>query len=131
MGGGGEGAREKDARPRDAALDVRPSFPHTGATLPLPPGYAAHVLPPQQPASDTPLPDSPADGEAAAPAPPRAWRAASAFSSLTYWKLDEHPAPSDGARRAVEWVGVAAAAAEHVPGSAVDGVVQEEVVVVD
>lgn len=68
----------------------------------------------------------------AAPPPPRAWQATSSFSSITYWKLDEHPAPSDGARRAVEWVDVAAVAAEHVPGTAVDGVVaEEEVVVVD
>ena len=46
------------------------------------------------------------------------WRAAHA--SITYWLLDAHPAPTDGARRAVEWVGVAEAAAGHVGAGEVD-----------
>lgn len=90
------------------------------------------MLPPQAPEAE-PLPASPTDEaqEAAGPAPPRTWPAAAAFPSITYWKLDEHPAPADGARRAVEWVSVATAAAKHVSSGEVDAAVAREVVVID
>lgn len=88
------------------------------------------MLPPV-PAEPERLPDSPTGGGEPAPAPPRTWRAAASFDSITYWKLDEHPAPADGARRAVEWVAVATAAAAHVGAGAVDEAVAGEVVVVE
>lgn len=37
-----------------------------------------------------------------------------AQTSLTYWKLDEHPTPQDGQRRALDWVSTARSVAAHV-----------------
>ena len=119
---GGRGEREGDAptQRRRHRPPPRPAPPPPGTTLPLPPGYAAFVLPPA-PADPEPLPDSPSAAAAAAgPPPPRVWPASAAHASITYWLLDAHPAPTDGARRAVEWVGVAEAAAGHVGAGEVD-----------
>jgi len=67
------------------------------------------------------------------PPPARAWPVAASFSAITYWKLDEHPAPTDGARRALEWVALADALAQPVPAAAVDAAIaaQSEVVCVE
>lgn len=57
---------------------------------------------------------------------PTCWKAAAAATSassssaLTYWKLDEHPTPQDGQRRALDWVGTARAVAARVSSEEVD-----------
>ena len=55
---------------------------------------------------------------------PTSWKAAASASApssaLTYWKLDEHPTPQDGQRRALDWVGTARAVAARVTREEVD-----------
>ena len=57
---------------------------------------------------------------------PTRWEAAASSSvaapstSLTYWKLDEHPTPQDAQRRALDWVGAARAVAARVSREEVD-----------
>lgn len=130
MGTGGSPDRAK----RGVA---HPPPSNSGATVPLPAGYAAYVLSPnpdagadQMPVTASPQVD--ADG-VPLPPPARAWPVAASFSAITYWKLDEHPAPTDGARRALEWVALADALAQPVPAAAVDAAIaaQSEVVCVE
>lgn len=60
---------------------------------------------------------------------PISWRAVSSSlypsSQLTYWKLDEHPTPQDGQRRALDWVGTARAVAGRVSKEEVDRMMNE------
>lgn len=52
---------------------------------------------------------------------PTTWKASTSSSSkLTYWKLDEHPTPQDGQRRALDFLGTARAVAERVSREEVD-----------
>ena len=117
-----------------------------GATYPLPEGYAVYVLPKDQKSSI----DERAAAAATAPeastseaeedllglGAPTCWKAAAAAaavpassssappppppSALTDWKLDEHPTPQDGQRRALDWVGTARAVAARVSREEVD-----------
>ena len=65
---------------------------------------------------------SPSDEELLGLGAPTCWKAASssASSALTYWKLDEHPTPQDGQRRALDWVRAARAVAGRVTREEVD-----------
>lgn len=47
-------------------------------------------------------------------------------SSLTYWKLDEHPTPQDAQRRALDWVGTAQAVAGRVSREEVERAMMKE-----
>jgi hypothetical protein len=85
----------------------------TGAHYPLPDGYRAYLL--QQPAGVGG--DSSADP--AAGSTRRTWPAAGSWPSLTAWSLDAPPGAADPARRALDWLAVAAAAAAHVDAGAV------------
>lgn len=129
--GGGAGKRESMRTIRAFFVLPTPTFPTLqGTTLTLPAGTAAYILPPAPDADEPPLPSPSAD--AAGPPPPREWRAEAATGAITYWKLGEHPAGTDGQRRALlEWVATATALAAPVPASAVDAAVEEATVVVD
>lgn len=113
----------RDGRPNAQTSAPHPASP-SGATVPLPAGYAAYVLIPQPEAGADQLPPTVGDAVDAdglpLPPPPKSFPVAASFSSITYWKLDEHPAPTDGALRALEWVALADGLAKPVPAAAVD-----------
>ena len=115
---------------------------HPGATYPLPEGYAAYVLPKDQMRSSSSTEErteastssekgATEDEELLGLGAPTRWKAASVSSlppasfALTYWKLDEHPTPMDGQRRALDWVATARAVAVRVPREEVDRAMME------
>ena len=138
-----------------SSLQLRPRPPpptsktkKTGATYPLPEGYAAYVLPKDQKhrikERETAPEASTSEAEATKEeeeeeellglGPPTCWKAGAASSAspsppssvLTYWKLDEHPTPQDGQRRALDWVGTARAVAARVSREEVDSAMMKE-----